>query len=940
MYTIILSTAPAQVTRMTQTQTPTADLILDLARALAGEIQPGTDFGYLDLDHEIDRDAGIDSLARMELLQRLEQRIGRRIDERCLLEATTLRDLLNCTGYTPETGHAKVRTDSVEDNIFMGQPHAATTLVEVLQWHRKHHPDRIQLYWYADPEGEAQTVSYRQLHEQASRVAATLRQNALESQQTVAIMLPSGPEFFFAFMGIILAGGVAVPIYPPTRASQALEHLERQSHILASAETRFLITFTEASRAGRFLENRLTKMERVFDITELLASEPSDHVNVSADDLAFLQYTSGSTGDPKGVMLSHANLLNNIRVMGQAAQATERDVFVSWLPLYHDMGLIGAWMGGLYHGFPLVLMSPMSFIARPARWLQMISRHRGTLSAAPNFAYQMCLDKVRDRDLKGVDLSSLRFCCNGAEPVLCQTVQGFIERFSAWGLAPGAVAPVYGLAENCVGLTFPPPGRVPPCDRIDGRAFQQQRRALPAADDTEEVLHIAACGHALPEHEVRIVGETGGELPDRQIGRIQFRGPSATRGYYRNPEATRELIRNGWHDTGDYGYLVDGELYITGREKDLIIRAGRNIYPYDIEILVGQLPGARPGGVAVFGSRKDGGEERLVVLAETRLRDESEREALRQRIREVCMQAVQTPPDDIVLAPLRTVLKTSSGKIRRPACRELYEKGLIGKTTPRWQLLLRQGLLSLRTGLGKRLRQARRLLYAGWAWLVFGLLTLIAWPLVVFMPGMKLRRLLLKGLIRTALLLLGIRVTVRGREHVPDGPCIVAANHASYIDAFVLGLALPPRFGFVAKKELGRNPLLDIVLRRMGTRYVERNDTHQSIDDAERLLSDTSQGRSLIFFPEGTFTRAPGLRPFRMGAFLAAANAGMPVLPVALRGTRNILRGSDWFPHHGHVEIRILPPLRADRPGWQGAVALKQQVREHILQHCGEPDVS
>ena len=317
-------------------------------------------------------------------------------------------------------------------------------------------------------------------------------------------------------------------------------------------------------------------------------------------------------------------------------EASSSDVFVSWLPLYHDMGLIGAWLGCLYFGAPLYVMSPLSFLARPESWLWAIHRYRATLSAAPNFAFELCLDKIDDADLQGLDLSSLRMVANGAEPVSVHTLRRFIDRFGRYGFREEAMAPVYGLAENAVGLAFPPLGRGPVIDRVDREALSRDGVAKPARPDDPKPLEFVACGRPLPGHEIRIVDEAGREVGERREGRLEFRGPSATSGYFRNEAKTKALFHEGWLDSGDRAYMANGDVFITGRIKDIIIRGGRHIYPQEVEEAVAEIPGVRKGGVAVFGVTDPRlGTEQLIVVAETRETDRKAREALRASAREV-----------------------------------------------------------------------------------------------------------------------------------------------------------------------------------------------------------------------------------------------------------------------------------------------------------------
>ncbi len=498
-------------------------------------------------------------------------------------------------------------------------PHHAETLPEILQWHLREHPRRVHIYLYGDGD-QPEEISYADLWAGAQKAAAGLQQLGLQPEQTVAIMLPTGRDYLYSFYGVLLCGAIPVPIYPPQRLSQLEDHLNRHVGILANAQSVILITVPEAQTVARLLRARLELLRDIITAKELYASEAlPDVVAIKTDDIAFLQYTSGSTGQPKGVMLSHKNLLANIRAMGEATGASSSDRFISWLPLYHDMGLIGAWLGSLYYAMPLVLMSPLHFLAHPSRWLWAIHHHQGTLSAAPNFAYELCLGKVSESDIEGLDLSSWRLAFNGAEPVSPRTLGRFCDRFAPYGLRPEALSPVYGLAEAAVGLAFPPAGRGPLIDRIQKEWFLVNGEALRAADDATRTLQLVACGRPLPGYQIRVVDKAGRELPERHEGRIQFQGPSATRGYYRNLEESRKLFDGDWLETGDLGYIAAGDLYLASRSKEIIIRAGRNLYPYETEEAVGDIPCIRKGCVALFGSADPTtGTERLILMAETR----------------------------------------------------------------------------------------------------------------------------------------------------------------------------------------------------------------------------------------------------------------------------------------------------------------------------------
>ena len=895
------------------------------------------------LDSSLERELGLDSLARVELVLRIERAFDVSLPERALYAAETPRDLLRLA----QSSQGAPRTEPVREIQSLVQAETGAivceepTLLAALAWHNNAHPDRLQVHLYT--EGGDEALSYAAIQRGAAGYANRLAAHGLQPGRTVAIMLPTGRDYLFSFFGIQMAGGIPVPLYPPARPTQVEEHLRRHVGILDNCRADMLITVPEAKTLGLLLRSQVDSLQQVL-LPEDLAGGDSEFAPVPAKpgDIAFLQYTSGSTGSPKGVVLTHANLVANIRGMGAAVRANANDVFVSWLPLYHDMGLIGAWFAALYLGFPTVLMSPLAFLSHPSRWLWAIHRHRGTLSGGPNFSYELCLKRIRDEDIEGLDLSCWRYAFNGAEPVNPATLRAFQQRFGHYGLPATAPMPVYGLAEASVGLAFPAPGALHRIDRIERAAFQNQGVARPAQPEDGSALELPCCGRVIAAHQLRVVDAAGVELADRNEGRLQFRGPSATSGYYRNPGDTRRLFDGAWLNTGDLAYLVEGELYLSGRSKDIIIRGGRNLYPYELEQAIGALPGVRKGCVAVFGSPDPRtGTERVIVLAETRETESPALEALRRSINERAVDLVGLPADDIVLAPPHTVLKTSSGKIRRAASREYYERG--GKRQAAvWLQLARLAWTSLLPELRRRLRALSGLAYSAWVWLSFLLLaipTLLATALVRKPAwGWRLSRVAARCFLR----LCRLPLVVQGLEHIPaSGPFVIAANHASYLDGLILLAALPERsYSFAAKRELRASLLPRVFLQAIGTDFVERADIKQGVEDASRLAESVKAGRTPIFFAEGTFTRTAGLLPFRMGAFVIAAQTGVPLLPASIRGARSVLRDGSWFARRGTIVVNLAPPLAAAGSDWNAAVALRDAARAEILRRCGEPDLA
>jgi 1-acyl-sn-glycerol-3-phosphate acyltransferase len=913
-----------------------AQRVTDVLDGFVAELGATPARGRVSLDDALDRDLGIGSLERVELLSRLEQAFAVRFPDSVLGEAETGHDLVAAVlGGGAAAPEAVIPPTALE----AGVPAAAgaRTLVEVLRWHAERHPDRVHVVLRRD-DGSEETITAGDLWTEARTVAGALLARGVEPATSVALMLRTERAFFSTFFGILLAGAVPVPIYPPFRADRLEEYAARQVKILDNAQARLLVTFREVERLAALLRARVPSLRAVVTPGALTSPGARTGPTVVPGDPALIQYTSGSTGDPKGVLLTHDNLLANIRALGEVLGVGPDDVLVSWLPLYHDMGLIGAWLGSLYHGVPAVIMSPLAFLARPSRWLRTIAAHRATISAAPNFGFDLCVKKIPDDELSGLDLRSWRLAMNGSEAVSAETLERFARRFEPCGFRAEALCPVYGLAESSVGLTVSPPGRRARIDRVHRGVFEETRRADPAAADDPSALTVVSCGVPLPGHEVRIVGGGGSPVPDRVEGRVEFRGPSVTSGYFRNPQATAAAIHEGWLDSGDLGYRAEGEIYVTGRRKDVIIKAGRKLYPQEVEEVVGDLPGVRKGCVAAFGVSDPAiGTERLVVIAETRTTEGEARERLQADVRQRVVDALGVPPDVVVLALPGSVLKTSSGKIRRSATRDLWQRGDLGRrpsARAQWLRLVSEAAWAR----GRRIvAGAGRLAYGAWVGLVLLVTLPPLWLLVLALPWPRAVDRAVRAWSRAVLALAGCRLTVTGLEHVPAGGAVVlVANHSSYLDSVVLLATIPGDFRFVAKRELLGWPLVGAVIRRVGHLTVERADPSRSVEDAGRVVEALRGGRSLLFFPEGTFLRSPVVLPFRLGAFQAAIEVGCPVVPIAIRGTRQILPAGEWLPRRGRIDLAIGAPITARGREWREIVRVRDLARAGISQSAGE----
>jgi 1-acyl-sn-glycerol-3-phosphate acyltransferase len=910
--------------------------ILVIAAALVNEL--GGTITTPCLAHSLERDLGISSLERVELLLRLERAFQIRLPDAVMAEAVTLGDLVGAVLRAAPRVAEPLPARREPPGPGTVAPSTARTLVDVVYWHAERTPDRVHIHLREDD--TERPVRYGELLSASRQVGAGLRALGVRSGDTVALMLRTEVAFFRAFLGTLIAGAVPVPIYPPFRPDQIEEYAHRQRAILQNAGARVLVTFAEALRVAKLLRGAVPSLEHITTIDGLGEGAVNDlPTQRGAGDPALIQYTSGSTGDPKGVLLSHANILANIRAIGQAVAVRSDDVTVSWLPLYHDMGLIGAWLGSLYHGVPLVLISPLAFLSRPSRWLSALHAYRGTVSAAPNFAFDLCVHKIQDDEIQGLDLRSWRLAMNGSEAVNADTIERFVRRFAPFGFSASAMCPVYGLAESSVALTMSPIGRPARIDALAREPFERRREVRPAAPADRQALRFVASGLPLPNHQVRIVDAAGQALGERFEGHVQFRGPSVTSGYFRNPDATREVMHDGWMDSGDLGYQADGELFITGRVKDIIIQAGRNICAPEVEEAAGAATGIRKGCVAALGIHDPAlGTERLVVVAETRERDRARWDTLRAAVQDVVTAAIGVPPDEVVIARPGTVLKTPSGKVRRGAIRDAYLHGMLGQRRTLFVQQARLAIADLRARAAQVAHKFGRFVFTAYVVTIVVPTLLMLWGYLLVSPKGQSADGAVRWWSRLALRACGLRPRVTGVEHLEGvGAAILAANHASYIDSVVLMATIPTDFHFLAKRRLADYPLIGTVIRKVGHVTIEKATVAQQVSSADILARLLREGRQMLVFPEGTFFRRPELLPFRLGAFKAAVDTSRPIVPIALRGTRRVLPDGAWLFRRGPIDVMISAPLVPAAQGWPEMVRLRDEARAVIARGCGEP---
>jgi acyl-CoA synthetase (AMP-forming)/AMP-acid ligase II len=547
------------------------------------------------------------------------------------------------------------------------------TLGALLLHRAEHTGDSPYLHLLDDAQQE-RTYTFAEMAVEAIAVAGALQSRGVRVGDRVLMVLPTGIEFVALFYACQLVGAVAVPCYPPLRAKGLQDYQERLARLIQVAAPALIVTFAKVRLVVEAAAYQAGTRAAVVEPSALKAGAGGfKDPGVADADLALVQFSSGSTGHPKGVMLTHRNLLANVASVLAVIQPTAEDVNCSWLPLYHDMGLIGGLLMPLFCGNPLVLLSPQSFLLDPKRWLWAIHRRRATISTAPNFAYQLIAARVADEELQGLDLSCWRLALNGAEPVSPTTMDAFAARLAPYGFAPNALSPVYGLAEVALGAVFPDLGRGPRLDRVDAEVLSGDRRAEPASDGPA----FASVGRPLPGFAVRVAGDDGLALPERQVGEIQLQGPSVMAGYLDAPEATEQAFQDGWLRTGDLGYLADGELFIVGRSKDVILKGGRNYAPQDLERAAEQVPGIRKGCVIAFGVADPAlGTESVVLVCESKEPTEAH-DALAKAVQRRVAEAVGLQPDTVTVVPPGTVPKTSSGKLQRGRCKALWQAGTL-----------------------------------------------------------------------------------------------------------------------------------------------------------------------------------------------------------------------------------------------------------------------
>ncbi len=549
-------------------------------------------------------------------------------------------------------------------------------LSQILEQNYSQTPDKIILRLLS-PGQPDQEISYQGLMLGAAGYSRALEQAGIQPGEVVILVLRHGPDLIFGFWGAVLYG--AIPSIMPflTEKLSPERYQEDMASLLKITRPAALVTYPEFYPVVMDTLHGGDSVRAVIVTNEVQPWTNLDFSRLAGftrqpEDIVLLQHSSGTTGLQKGVALSHQAVLNQLESYSQALKLQTDDVIVSWLPLYHDMGLIAGFIMPVLWRLPLVIMSPFDWVKAPYRLMQAVSKYKGTLSWLPNFAYNFCGQKIRARDLEGIDLSSWRGVINCSEPMRWESHQLFIERFRTYGLKPEALKTCYAMAENVFAVTQGGFGEAVTVDEIDQRLFVTQRIAQPSRT-AEETVKMLSAGRPIVNTQVKVLDEHHHPVADRHVGELAINSNCMLTGYYRRDDLTRKTFHDGWYLTGDLGYMVDGEIFVVGRKKDLIIVGGKNIYPQDLEAIANQVPDVHPGRVVAFGVfNQEMGTEDVALVAEVDVEDEEARDRIEDEIRQRVTRSSAIALRQVLVVGPKWIIKTSSGKIARPANREKY----------------------------------------------------------------------------------------------------------------------------------------------------------------------------------------------------------------------------------------------------------------------------
>ncbi len=551
------------------------------------------------------------------------------------------------------------------------------TLTQAVIAHACNRPNDLTLVFFKE-DGSREEISSQAFHQEALGFACALKDLGVQADDLVILVLKHTKMLVSSFWGALYLGAVA-SIFPYlTEKLDPQIYKERIKALVTHERARVVITFPEfKEELSALLSEAGCQVLSTAEVPQAAPGLDAENLwnNPQGEKIAFLQHSSGTTGLQKGVALSHRSVLNQIKAYSQAISLTEADVIVSWLPLYHDMGLIAGLVMPIVAGIPLVMMSPFHWVRDPKSLFRAITEYHGTLCWLPNFAFNHLVRGIRPKDIQGFDLRSLRAVINCSEPVRQDSLQNFQQKYAPIGISQEMLASCYAMAENTFAVTQSPPGSPPMVDWVITRAMQEEKKAIPGIPANPGTIPMVSCGMPIPGTKIRIVDEKRCTLPERHVGEILLHSNCMLSGYYRREELNERAIIDGWYATEDIGYIADGELYVSGRKKDLIIVGGKNVFPQDIEAIANMIPGIHPGRAVAFGVLDEQmGSEAVVVVAELddENADDGQKRTIEQDLRKKIVQQTEVTLADVRLVGPRWLIKTSSGKIARAANRDKY----------------------------------------------------------------------------------------------------------------------------------------------------------------------------------------------------------------------------------------------------------------------------
>jgi acyl-CoA synthetase (AMP-forming)/AMP-acid ligase II len=555
-----------------------------------------------------------------------------------------------------------------------------TTFPERLKTLHAQDPDRVAIYLQFSGQDDL-PLTFDRLMQRASAYARSLEYEGIQPGEVVVLILQHGEDLVYSFWAAVLHG--AIPAIMPFLTEKLSPERYRAdlTALISVTKPAAIITYAEFESEIRAALQEGDSVRAIIVTNQVEPGVEIDFASLKGfqrkpEDIVLLQHSSGTTGLQKGVALSHQAVFNQLNSYGKALSIGGNDVIVSWLPLYHDMGLIAGFLMPILSGIPLVIMSPFDWVRAPYKLLQSISKYRGSLTWLPNFAYNFCAQKIRDRHIEGVDLSSLRAVINCSEPVRWESHIAFYERFKDYGLRFEALQTSYAMAENVFGVTQSQLGSVPAVEEIDREAFMIERVAQ-SPDDGRSSMKMMSSGQPLENARVKVVDESGNALPERVVGELALQSDCMLSGYFNRPDLTEKAFRDGWYLTGDYGYVSNGEIFVSGRKKDLIIVGGKNIYPQDLETLTHEVPGVHAGRSVAFGLFDEAqGTEEVVIIAEVESEDPEEQQRTADAIRLHVTKNSAIALRYVKVVGPKWILKTSSGKTARSANKEKFLREL------------------------------------------------------------------------------------------------------------------------------------------------------------------------------------------------------------------------------------------------------------------------